>query len=106
MSVERAREFINAVVSDPALRAELMRAKAEGNPEVGRAAVQKAGYGDITAEDVDAALAPGPNGELSQAQLDGVTGGFGLLDILSAAKDGLKRYYSSVTTTTYEVPKQ
>jgi predicted ribosomally synthesized peptide with nif11-like leader len=54
-------------VADPALRERL---EGSGSPEAVREVIRAAGYGDVTAEDLKAVV--GAEGELSDAELDGV----------------------------------
>jgi predicted ribosomally synthesized peptide with nif11-like leader len=74
MSVERAREFLEAVVADPALQARLDSA---GNRQATLEVMGAAGYGDVTQEDLNAVVAAGAGtpGELTDAELEGAAGG-------------------------------
>jgi|Tabmets5t2r1_1033131.scaffolds.fasta_scaffold86743_1 predicted ribosomally synthesized peptide with nif11-like leader len=72
MSVEQAREFLEAVRADAALRARLESA---GGGAKGLAAVRAAGY-DVTVEDLKAfAAQEGAQEELSDKELEGASGG-------------------------------
>jgi predicted ribosomally synthesized peptide with nif11-like leader len=72
MSIEQAREFLEAVNADPALR---MRLESAGGGAKGLAAVRAAGY-DITVEDLKAVAAQeGAQEELSDKELEGASGG-------------------------------
>jgi predicted ribosomally synthesized peptide with nif11-like leader len=79
MAVERAREFLEAAAADPGLWA---RVDSAGSREARWEAIRAAGYGDVTAEDLNAAVEDvksaagvGPEGELTDAQLEGAAGG-------------------------------
>jgi predicted ribosomally synthesized peptide with nif11-like leader len=79
MSLERAREFLEAAGANPALRERLERAKTEDTGEAAREAMRAAGFGDVTGDDLTAVLGMDaghrPEGELADEQLNEVQGG-------------------------------
>lgn len=71
MSVENARRLVQKIGSDPLFRARLTKVAAADK----RVLLESAGFGDVTAEQVQAAASVNATGELTDVELEAVAGG-------------------------------